>query len=68
MFSLIFETVEGNQLMLPIAMTAFMEKKTPDDRPFLVAYFNGQEFKLKGTLAGISYEIQRAMNPPINFK
>ncbi len=53
------------QIMLPISLTAFHEKKDSNGRPYLEAHFNGKVFELKGSLGGIHYEIQQAMRPQV---
>lgn len=59
---LIFDDLHtDDQYMLPISLTAFKQKKTAEGRPYLIAYFDNQVFELKGSIAGINFELQSEM-------
>jgi len=55
---MIFQTITGENVMLPIDKTAFKEAKN-ENGIYTVAHFNNDEFKLKTTIG----QIQQALSP-----
>lgn len=61
MFSLIFEELDGEKVMLPVALTAFEECKDDAGNHYTKAYFNGEVWALKLTMNQLQHSIQGAM-------
>lgn len=68
MLSLIFEMTNGESVMLPLDKTAFREIKMGAES-YTVAYFGGERFDLKATMAQVTHAangaIMQAQGPAI---